>query len=82
MSIRNCGDIGVNTQYIVKRLIANQNLLKLLYYTDKDPLAGDDLTQDQIQDEVFEKLFKGETIINGVDGYSRGKALLKSILYQ
>lgn len=58
MSIRNCGDIGVNTQYIVKRLIANQNLLKLLYYTDKDPLAGDDLTQDQIQDEVFENSLK------------------------
>ena len=58
MSIRNCGDIGINTQYIVKRLIANQDLLKLLYYTDKDPLAGDDLTQDQIQNEVFEKLIK------------------------
>ena len=36
---------------------------------------------DASEDEVFEKLFKGETIINGVDGYSRGKALLKSILY-
>ena len=58
MSIRNCGDIGVNTQYIVKRLMANQNLLKLLYYTDKDPLAGDDLTQEQIQDKIFEKLIK------------------------
>ena len=58
MSIRNCGDIGLNTQYIVKRLMANQNLLKLLYYTDKDPLDGDDLTVDQIQEEVFEKLIK------------------------
>lgn len=58
MSIRNCGDIGLNTQYIVKRLMANQNLLKLLYYTDKDPLDGDDLTTDQIQEEVFEKLIK------------------------
>jgi len=58
MSIRNCSDIGLNTQYIVKRLMANQNLLKLLYYTDKDPLDGDDLTVDQIQEEVFEKLIK------------------------
>ena len=58
MSIRNCGDIGVNLQYIVKRLLANQNLLKLLYYTGKDPLEEDDLTVDQIQEEVFEKLIK------------------------
>ena len=58
MNIRNCTDIGVNAQYIVKRLLANQNLLKLLYYTDKDPLSHDDLTQEQIQDEIFEKLVK------------------------
>ena len=58
MNVRNCTDIGVNAQYIVKRLLANQNLLKLLYYTDKDPLSHDDLTQEQIQDEVFEKLVK------------------------
>ena len=58
MNVRNCTDIGVNAQYIAKRLLANQNLLKLLYYTDKDPLSHDDLTQDQIQDEIFEKLVK------------------------
>ena len=58
MNVRNCTDIGVNAQYIVKRLLANQNLLKLLYYTDKDPLSHDDLTLEQIQDEVFEKLVK------------------------
>ena len=58
MNVRNCSDIGVNAQYIIKRLLANQNLLKLLYYTDKDPLSHDDLTPEQIQDEVFEKLVK------------------------
>lgn len=58
MTVRNCGDIGVNAQYIIKRLLANQDLLKLLYYTDKDPLSHDDLTPEQIQDEVFEKLIK------------------------
>jgi hypothetical protein len=42
----------------MKRLLANQNLLKLLYYTDKDPLANDDLTEEQIQNEIFEKLVK------------------------
>ena len=58
MNVRDCSDIGVNAQYIVKRLLANQNLLKLLYYTDKDPLSHEDLTQEQIQNEIFEKLVK------------------------
>ena len=58
MSVRNCAELGVNLQYVIKRLFANQNLLKLLYYTDKDPLANEDLTNEQIQEEVFEKLVK------------------------
>lgn len=58
MNVRNCSDIGVNAQYIIKRLLANQNLLKLLYYTDKDPLSHEDLTEEQIQNEIFEKLVK------------------------
>ena len=58
MSVRNCAELGINLQYIIKRLFANQDLLKLLYYTDKDPLANEDLTQEQIQNEVFEKLIK------------------------
>lgn len=58
MTVRNCADIGINAQYIIKRLLANQNLLKLLYYTDKDPLSHDDLTQEQIQTEIFDKFVK------------------------
>ena len=58
MTVRNCSDIGVNAQYIIKRLLANQNLLKLLYYTDKDPLNHADLTEEQIQTEIFGKLIK------------------------
>ena len=58
MGVRNCADIGENLQKIMKRLLANQNLLKLLYYTNKDPLMGADLTDEQIQDEVFEQLIK------------------------
>jgi hypothetical protein len=30
----------------------------LLYYTDKDPYSQPDLTQEQIQKEVFEKFVK------------------------
>lgn len=58
MSVRNCAELGINLQYVIKRLFANQDLLKLLYYTDKDPLSHEDLTQEQIQDEIFEKLIK------------------------
>jgi len=58
MNVRNCEDIGINAQYIIRRLLANQNLLKLLYYTDKDPLSHEDLTPEQIKEEVFGKLVK------------------------
>ena len=58
MGVRNCRDLGENAQKIMKRLLANQTLLKLLYYTDKDPLSQPDLTDEQIQNEVFEKLIK------------------------
>lgn len=56
--IRNLEELGPNLQKIVKHLMTNQSLLKLLYYTDKDPLNGDNLTQEQIQNEVYEKLIK------------------------
>jgi len=39
MGVRNCKDLGENAQKIIKRLLANQRLLKLLYYNDKDPLS-------------------------------------------
>ena len=58
MGVGNCADIGDNLMKIMKRLLANQNLLKLLYYTDKDPLNGEDITDEQIQDEIFEKFVK------------------------
>lgn len=56
--IRNLEELGPNLQKIVKHLMSNQSLLKLLYYTDKDPLSGNNLTQEQIQNEVYEKLIK------------------------
>ena len=56
--IRNLQEIGPSLQKIVTRLITNQNLLKLLYYTDKDPLNHDDLTQEQIKDEIYDKFIK------------------------
>ena len=58
MSVRNCEEIGVNLQKIMIRLFTNQRLLKLLYYTDKDPYSQPDLTQEQIKTEIYEKLIK------------------------
>lgn len=58
MAVRNCAEIGENLQKIVRALMGNQNLLKYLYYTDKDPLSREDLTDEQKRKEVFEKLIK------------------------
>lgn len=56
--VRDLGEMGENLQKIFKRLQTNQDLLKLLYYTDKDPLNKPDLTEEQIKKEIFEKLIK------------------------
>lgn len=56
--IRNLKELGPQLQNIMTRLMANQNLLKLLYYTDKDPLSHEDLTQQQVKEEIYEKLIK------------------------
>lgn len=58
MYVRDLGELGINLQKIITRLQSNQDLLKLLYYTDKDPLSHEDLTSDQIKEEVFEQLIK------------------------
>lgn len=58
MGVRNCAEIGENLQKIMKRLMANDNLVNLLYYTDKDPLNQPPLTEDQKKEEVYEKLIK------------------------
>ena len=58
MGVRNCAEIGENLQKIVKRLMANNELVNLLYYSDKDPLSQPALTDEQKQREVFEKLIK------------------------
>ena len=39
MSVRNCQELGLSLQKIVSRLLENDDLVKLLYYEDKDPLS-------------------------------------------
>ncbi len=58
MAVRKLQEMGENLQTIVKRLTANQNLLKLLYYTDKDPFNNQDLNEETIKTKVFNKLIK------------------------
>lgn len=58
MSIRNCGELGLNLQKIISRLMANDNLVKLLYYVNKDPYAGVALDAEQKNKQIFEKLIK------------------------
>lgn len=58
MSVRNCGELGVNLQKIVSRLMANDNLVNLLYNEDKDPLNHLPLTAEEKQAEIFEKLIR------------------------
>lgn len=58
MAVRNCSEIGENLQKIVRSLLKNEDLVKYLYYTDKDPLSHENLTEEQKQKEVFQKLIK------------------------
>jgi hypothetical protein len=58
MGIRNCAEIGENLHRIINRLMANNDLVNLLYYTDKDPLNQKPLSEDQKKKEVLEKLIK------------------------
>jgi len=47
MGIRNCAEIGENLQKVMARLLANNDLVKLLYYVEKDPLARPTLNDSQ-----------------------------------
>ena len=58
MGVRNCEELGQNLQKIIMRLVSNEDLVKLLYYTDDNPLEHPALTTEQKQKEIFEKLIK------------------------
>lgn len=56
--MRNCEELGLNLQKIVSRLLANEDLVKLLYYNDKDPLGQPTLTQEEKQKYIYQNLIK------------------------
>lgn len=58
MGVRNCAELGENLQKIVKRLLANDELVKLLYYEQEDPMGQPALSKEMKEQEVFEKLIK------------------------
>lgn len=58
MSVRNCNELGENLQKIVSRLLANDDLVKLLYYEGMDPLGQLALSTEEKQKQIFEKLIK------------------------
>ena len=58
MGVRNCNELGVNLQKIIKRLMANDELVNLLYYEDENPLGRPSLSAEVKQREIFEKLIK------------------------
>lgn len=55
MGARNCQELGINLQKICSRLLTNDNLVKLLYYADLDPLDKTALTAEQKQ-KIFNDL--------------------------
>ena len=58
MGVRNCEELGKNLQKIVSRLVANDDLVRLLYNTDENPLGHPALSSEEKQAKVFEKLIK------------------------
>lgn len=73
MAVRQLQEMGDNLQLIMKRLTSNQKLLKLLYYTNKDPFAQPDITDETIKKEVFNKLIK---IIPRLDPKETAKSVI------
>ena len=58
MGVHNCAELGENLHKIVKRLLANDELVKLLYYEQDDPMGQPALSKEMKEQEVFEKLIK------------------------
>lgn len=58
MGVRYSTEIGGILKQIYLRLSSNDNLVKLLYYADKDPLSQPALTAEQKKEVIYNKLIR------------------------
>lgn len=56
--MKNLTELGPHIQEIIKRLLLNDNFVKLLYYTDKNPLSNPALTNEQKQKDIYNSLLR------------------------
>ncbi len=56
MGARNCQELGINLQKICSRLLINDDLVKLLYYEDIDPLTQESLSEEDKKKKIFNEL--------------------------
>ena len=54
----NFAQIEQELEMIIERFAENQNLLKLLYYNDKDALEKEDITDEKILNEILRQNIK------------------------
>lgn len=66
--VRYLEELGPNLMKIIKRLLANQNLLRYLYYTDKDPLNPEkaDVSAKEVYQDGMNGLIRIVPIIRDV----------------
>lgn len=58
MAIKNLKEMGTNLQKIVQCLMANDNLVNYVYYTDKDPLSQPFLSTADKKKHIYQNLIK------------------------
>lgn len=58
MAVRNCKDIGENLKKIMFRLLANDTLVKYLYYSDAEANEHNALTDEEKQEKIAHKLIR------------------------
>lgn len=56
--VRNCQELGISLQKICTRLLNNDELVNLLYYTDADPLSQRHLTDEEKKKFIFNDLIR------------------------
>lgn len=56
--VRNCQELGISLQKICSRLLSNDDLVNLLYYTDSDPLSQRYLTDEEKKKHIFNDLIR------------------------